>query len=94
GRPFEDAFPTPELEHDAARLEELHLTALEAWGEAQLAVGRHLELIPELRRLTVEPPLHEGVLALLMLGLYRSGRQSEAAPRWASTGVHCVHMPR
>jgi DNA-binding SARP family transcriptional activator len=83
GRPFEDAHPTPHLDLEAARLEELRLVALETWGEAELAVGYHRELIPEFRRLAAEHPLREGFWRLLMLALYRSGRQSEALRAYA-----------
>ncbi|MEA2177708.1 MAG: hypothetical protein QOG77_1005, partial [Solirubrobacteraceae bacterium] len=65
-------------EGSVARLEELRLTALEARIEADLALGRHAELIAELRGLAAEHPLRERLRELLMLGLYRSGRQVEA----------------
>lgn len=61
-----------------ARLEELRLTALELRIEADLALGRHRELVGELERLVAENPLREGLRAQLMLALYRAGRQAEA----------------
>jgi DNA-binding SARP family transcriptional activator len=61
-----------------ARLEELHVTALELRIEADLALGRHSELVGELEALVVEHPLRERLRGQLMLALYRSGRQSEA----------------
>jgi DNA-binding SARP family transcriptional activator len=61
-----------------ARLEELHVTALELRIEADLALGRHSELVGELEALVAEHPLHERLRRQLMLALYRSGRQSEA----------------
>lgn len=78
GRPFEDAYPTAELEREAARLEEQRRAAMEVWAEAELAAGRHREIIGELRRVTQDNPLDEHPWALLMLALYRSGRQGEA----------------
>jgi DNA-binding SARP family transcriptional activator len=60
------------------RLEELRLLALERRVEADLAVGRDSELIPELESLVAEHPLREGLRAQLMIALYRSGRQAEA----------------
>jgi DNA-binding SARP family transcriptional activator len=60
------------------RLEELRLAALESRIEADLALGRHHELVGELDALVVEHPLRERVRAQLMLALYRSGRQAEA----------------
>jgi DNA-binding SARP family transcriptional activator/tetratricopeptide (TPR) repeat protein len=46
--------------------------------EADLALGRHLEVIGELRSLADDHPLHEPVHTLLMLALRRSGRTAEA----------------
>jgi len=63
---------------DRARLDELRALALERWVDAELACGRHLELVPDLRRLVGEMPLREVFHARLMLALYRSGRQAEA----------------
>ena len=54
------------------------MRALSARIQADLAVGRHAELIAELEGLTGQFPLHEGFRAQLMLSLYRSGRQAEA----------------
>jgi DNA-binding SARP family transcriptional activator len=60
------------------RLEELRLAAQELSMEADLALGRHLELIPDLHALSAAHPLREHLRAQLMLALYRSGRQAEA----------------
>jgi DNA-binding SARP family transcriptional activator len=61
-----------------ARLEELRLTALEQLFEAELACGRDAQLVPELEALVWDHPLRERVRGLLMLALYRSGRQADA----------------
>ena len=63
---------------EAARLEELRLVALEARIQADLELGRHDELVPELRTLVAAEPRREHVRAQLMLALYRSGRQADA----------------
>jgi DNA-binding SARP family transcriptional activator/class 3 adenylate cyclase len=62
----------------AARLEELKLVAREAQLEAALALGRHAEAVPELEGLVREHPLRERLRELLMLALYRTGRQADA----------------
>jgi hypothetical protein len=59
-------------------LTEIRLAALERRIEAELALGRHVELIPELEELVATEPLREQPRAQLMLALYRSGRQAEA----------------
>ncbi len=60
------------------RLEELRLSAIEDRVGADLALGRHAELVAELRALVDEHPTRERLRADLMLALYRSGRQPEA----------------
>jgi DNA-binding SARP family transcriptional activator len=60
------------------RLEELRLAALQQRIEAELALGRHEELLDELAVLVDEEPLREGPRRQLMLALYRSGRQTDA----------------
>jgi DNA-binding SARP family transcriptional activator/tetratricopeptide (TPR) repeat protein len=62
----------------ALRLEEDRLNATETYLEVELGLGRHHDLIGEITRLVHEHPLRERLRALLMLALYRSGRQAEA----------------
>ena len=61
-----------------ARLEELRQVAIEARVEADLALGRHEELVGELGALVTEYPVRERLHARRMLALYRSGRQADA----------------
>lgn len=70
---YED-FARPE----AARLEEMRVVARELRAEADLALGRHLGAVAELEGLVAEHPLRERLWGLLILALYRSGRQSDA----------------
>ena len=59
-------------------LEEARLEALAGRVEAELAQGLHLAVLPELRELADEHPHHERLAGLLMLTLYRGGRQADA----------------
>jgi DNA-binding SARP family transcriptional activator len=66
------------LSVEAARLEERRLEVLECRIDVDLRRGRHAELVAELLGLVAEQPLRERLWALLMLALYRSGRQADA----------------
>jgi DNA-binding SARP family transcriptional activator len=61
-----------------ARLGEIRLAAVELRIDADLALGRHDELVGELEALVAEHPLREQLRRCLMTALYRSGRQAEA----------------
>ena len=67
-------FASPEI----ARLEEQRLAAVEARIDADLALGRHRELVGELQQRVAEQPLRERAYEQLMLALARSDRQAEA----------------
>jgi DNA-binding SARP family transcriptional activator len=62
----------------SARLEELRINAMEERLEAQLALGRHAEVLSELERLVSAHPMRERLRGQQMLALFRAGRQSEA----------------
>src|SRR5207253_4956627 len=68
----------PFAQSEIGRLEDLHLSALEERIEADLALGRHADLIGELEALVTDNPHRERLRGQLMLALYRSGRQAEA----------------
>jgi DNA-binding SARP family transcriptional activator/pimeloyl-ACP methyl ester carboxylesterase len=78
GEPLADlryqAFAQPEI----ARLTELRVVALEDRIEADLAVGRHNDLVGELEWLVAHHPYRERLRGQLMLALYRCGRQADA----------------
>ncbi|HEV3013774.1 MAG TPA: BTAD domain-containing putative transcriptional regulator, partial [Actinomycetota bacterium] len=62
----------------AARLEALRLGAVEARAELALAGGGHGGLVGELEGVVAADPTRERLGGLLMVALYRSGRQAEA----------------
>ena len=72
------------LDVEAARLDEAHLDALEDRIDAELACGRHREVLPELDGLVAVTPLRERLWAQRVLALYRDGRQTEALQACAS----------
>ena len=78
GEPLADLASEPSLRAEVARLDELRLGALEARIEADLALGRHDQLIPELESVIAEHSLRERPRAQLMVALYRCGRQVDA----------------
>src|SRR5207247_1744531 len=81
--------PLPELRYadiaqpELARPEALRHVALEQRFEAELALGRHRELLPELERVVAAEPLRERLRGQLILALYRSGRQAHALAVYA-----------
>jgi len=78
GPPLADFSYDSFAQDEIRRLEELRLSALEDRIEADLALGRHEDVLPELETLARENPLREHLQGLLMLALYRCGRQAEA----------------
>lgn len=76
--PFGDAADTPSLAVEAQRLTELHLACLEHRIAADLALGRHDAVVPELQALVRAHPWRERLWQHLILALYRSGRQADA----------------
>ncbi len=78
GAPLADVAEEPFASPEIRRLEELHLRAVEVAIDAELAAGRHREVIPELEALIAEHPTHERFHAQRMLALYWAGRQSDA----------------
>ena len=85
GPPLADFTYEPFAQGEIARLEELHIVALEERIAADLALGRHPALVGELEALTREHPLRERLRERLMLALYRSGRQADALDVYRET---------
>jgi DNA-binding SARP family transcriptional activator len=78
GEPLADVESDMLAQREAPRLAELRLQAVETRIGADLHLGRHAEVVVELQRLADAHPLREHLCALLLLALYRSGRQGEA----------------
>ncbi|HCT78865.1 MAG TPA: hypothetical protein DGT23_20355 [Micromonosporaceae bacterium] len=82
GRPLADVTPLRWFGEQAERLDNTEHEAMHALVEARLELGEHQPLIPELERLIAGRPLDEGLYRLLMIALYRSGRQAASLERF------------
>ena len=83
GPPLAEFAYEPFAQTEIARLEELRLGAVEDRVDAELALGRQAELVPELEQLVRSHPLRERLRGQLVLALYRSGRQADALAAYA-----------
>lgn len=90
GRALGDLIGEPVLQREADRLDELRLATLEQRVEADLACGRHRELVGELERLADEHPYRETFVRQLMLALYRSRRQADALEAFSAARSRLV----
>ncbi|MEU0688850.1 AfsR/SARP family transcriptional regulator [Streptomyces uncialis] len=73
-------------------LQELRLQTMELRFDAELALLRHADVVPELVRLVRKYPLREALVGKLMLALFHSGRQSEALDLYRRTRVLLVEQ--
>jgi predicted ATPase/DNA-binding SARP family transcriptional activator len=78
GEPYGDLPDFAAAQAERRRLAELRMSAVEALAEARLALGRYGPLVGWLEQLVAADPLRERLWGVLMLALYRSGRQAEA----------------
>ena len=85
GPALADIADEPALAADVLRLNELRLAATEQRIDADLELGRHEDVVPELETLIAEQPLRERLRGQLILALYRSGRQAEALETYRET---------
>jgi len=88
GEPLADVPSELLRAREVPRLTEMRLQALESRIEADLQLGRHADVLADLRQLTAEHPLRERLHALLILALYRDGQQ--AAAQAVFRGVRAV----
>lgn len=75
--------PGPFAETQYVRLQEWRMQLLESRLDLDLACGAHADIVAELVELTSAHPLRERLRELLMIALYRAGRQSEALAVYA-----------
>ncbi|KAF4407926.1 MULTISPECIES: AfsR/SARP family transcriptional regulator [Streptomyces] len=83
------------LELEVLRMDEDRMAALERRIDADLRLGQHTELVPELRVLAARHPMHENFCAQLMLAMHRAGgawRALEAYQRLRGTLVEELGM--
>ena len=78
GQPLSGVPSDSLIRREAPRLAEMRLQALEVRIDADLHLGRHADVILELRQLATAYPLRERLHALLMIALYRDGQQAAA----------------
>jgi basic membrane lipoprotein Med (substrate-binding protein (PBP1-ABC) superfamily) len=78
GSPLAEFADMPFAQPEIARLEELHLSALEEQFELRLSAGESGTLVPDVEALATAHPLRERLAAQLMTALYRGGRQADA----------------
>lgn len=84
GKPLADLVVDGAARAALARLEDLRLNVQLERIDAELELGRHTALVGELESLASDHPYHERAHALLMLALYRSGRQADALATYQS----------
>jgi DNA-binding SARP family transcriptional activator len=78
GEPLADVPSRLLREREVPPIEDKRLLALVTRIDADLHLGRHGEIVAELRQLVNAHPLQEQLHAQLMLSLYRSGRPADA----------------
>jgi DNA-binding SARP family transcriptional activator/tetratricopeptide (TPR) repeat protein len=85
GDVLSDLGPPDFAEATAARLGELRVVAEETAMAAALELGQHRDIVGRLQELVAAHPYHERLCGLLVLALYRSGRQVDALAAYAAT---------
>jgi len=84
GPALADVSDAPVLSSAAARLDEQRLAVQEMRVEANLELGDARAMVPALEQMVADHPLRERLHGLLMLALYRSGRQADALNAYQS----------
>jgi tetratricopeptide (TPR) repeat protein len=73
------------MQSERDRLAERRVGVVEDGVEVDLALGRHADVVSDLRALVAVHPLRERLRGLLMLALYRCGRQADALAAYQDT---------
>lgn len=89
GPPY-DGVDSPDLDAESHRLGERKLVALEELYAAELAAGRQAAVVPELTEAVTRHPLNERLHGLLMVALYRCGRQGHALAAYQRARANLV----
>jgi DNA-binding SARP family transcriptional activator/Tfp pilus assembly protein PilF len=92
GEPLADLPELAERQVDVAVLREQRVQAHEWYFDAGLELGRHAELLDDIRRLAAENPLRERFISQLMVALYRDHRRSEALAVYRQARAHLVEQ--
>ena len=92
GEPLADLAAEPFAAGEIRRLHEMQVRAAEMAIDADLAAGRHAEVLAEIEALVAEHPLREGLHARRMVALYRSGRQAEALEAYRDARAALVNQ--
>ena len=92
GAPLSDVSQEQFARGEIARLEEMRAGVTEDLIDADLALGRHGDLVGELQALVAAHPLRERLYQQLMIALYRCGRQAEALAVYRSARQTLVHQ--
>ena len=85
GEPLSDFATEHWATAEAARLTELRLAAITERAQVALALGRHREVASDLEPVVADDPTLEGIAGLLMVALYRGGRQADALEVYTRT---------
>ncbi|MFC4783940.1 AfsR/SARP family transcriptional regulator [Nocardioides sp. MAHUQ-72] len=85
GEPLADFATDPWATVEATRLTELRLAALTERARIALSLGRHHEVVGDLEPQVAQDPTLESLVGLLMVALYRSGRQADALEVYSRT---------
>jgi len=91
GTPMRDAATGPMCQSVALQLEEEYITAVEDHISLGIDCEGPLHVIGELKRMSAIYPWRERIIELLMLALYRSGRQAEAIEAYNQTRLRLVN---